>query len=59
MWHTADGLTLGTTMVELQKINRKPYDSTLRWDNGGQVRTGTVGAWRATPCWRCGWTRCI
>jgi hypothetical protein len=39
IWHTADGVTLGTTVDELQKLNLKPFEfNGFGWgDYGGQV----------------------
>jgi hypothetical protein len=38
VWHTATGVTLGTTVDELQKLNSKPFEfNGFGWDYGGQV----------------------
>lgn len=46
VWHTAAGVTLGTTVDELQKLNSKPFEfNGFGWDYGGQVvnwRGGTM-----------------
>lgn len=37
-WKTAEGLTIGTPMAEVQKMNGKPFDvSGFGWDYGGFV----------------------
>ncbi|MFN8612904.1 MAG: hypothetical protein U0931_35525 [Vulcanimicrobiota bacterium] len=38
VWHTAQGITLGTTLAELEKLNGKPFKfSGFGWDYGGQI----------------------
>jgi hypothetical protein len=38
VWHTVGGVTLGTTVDELQKLNAKPFEfNGFGWDYGGQV----------------------
>lgn len=37
-WKTADGITIGTTMADVEKLNGKPFDfSGTGWDYGGFV----------------------
>ncbi len=37
-WHTAEGIRVGTTLDELNKLNGKPFDfSGLDWDYGGYI----------------------
>ncbi len=37
-WKTAEGVTLGTSLVELEKLNGAPFELTgLDWDFGGMV----------------------
>jgi hypothetical protein len=44
-WKTAQGVTLGTTLQELEKINGKPFDIMgLGWDFGGTVSDWKGGA---------------
>ena len=45
VWHTADGVTLGTTVDQLQKLNSKPFEfNGFGWDYGGQVINWHGGA---------------
>ena len=45
VWHTATGVTLGTTVDELQKLNSKPFEfNGFGWDYGGQVVNWHGGA---------------
>jgi hypothetical protein len=45
VWHTAAGVTLGTTVDELQKLNSKPFEfNGFGWDYGGQVVNWHGGA---------------
>lgn len=38
MWHTIAGVSLGTTVDELQKLNTKPFEfNGFGWDYGGQI----------------------
>jgi hypothetical protein len=38
VWHTVAGVTLGTTVDELQKLNSKPFEfNGFGWDYGGQI----------------------
>jgi len=38
VWHTADGVTLGTTLAQLQKLNGVPFKfSGFGWDYGGMI----------------------
>jgi hypothetical protein len=38
VWHTLEGVTLGTTVDELQRLNSKPFEfNGFGWDYGGQV----------------------
>jgi hypothetical protein len=38
VWHTVGGVTLGTTVDELQKLNTKPFEfNGFGWDYGGQI----------------------
>jgi hypothetical protein len=38
MWHTIAGVSLGTTVDELQKLNAKPFEfNGFGWDYGGQI----------------------
>ena len=38
LWHTADGITLGTTLAQLQKLNGGPFKfSGFGWDYGGVI----------------------
>ncbi len=37
-WHTAEGVTLGTTLAKLEELNGKPFDvAGYGWDYGGTV----------------------
>jgi hypothetical protein len=37
-WHTAEGIHVGTSVAELEKINGAPFKfSGLAWDYGGQI----------------------
>ena len=43
-WHTREGLTLGTTLVALEKINGKPFKfRSFEGDHGGQVTDWGAG----------------
>ncbi len=46
VWHTAAGLTLGTSIAELESLNAKPFEFFgFGWDYGGRVtnwRGGTL-----------------
>jgi hypothetical protein len=45
MWHTADGITLGTTLLELERINRRPFRlAGFGWDYSGTVLSWSHGA---------------
>lgn len=45
VWHTAEGVTLGTTVDQLQKLNAKPFEfNGFGWDYGGQVVNWHGGA---------------
>lgn len=45
VWHTATGVTLGTTVDELQKLNAKPFEfNGFGWDYGGQIVNWHGGA---------------
>jgi hypothetical protein len=38
VWHTVGGISLGTTVDELQKLNAKPFEfNGFGWDYGGQI----------------------
>lgn len=38
VWHTAEGITLGTSLAQLEKLNGKPFKfSGFGWDYGGQI----------------------
>jgi hypothetical protein len=38
VYHTADGITLGTTLRQLEKLNGKPFKmSGFGWDYGGRI----------------------
>lgn len=38
VWHTAEGLTLGTTLAELQRLNEVPFKfAGFGWDCGGVI----------------------
>lgn len=44
-WHTHQGVTLGTTVQELEKLNEKPFKLLgLGWDYGGSVTNWNGGA---------------
>lgn len=44
-WKTAEGVTLGTTLEELEKLNGKPFELMgLGWDYGGHVTDWKGGA---------------
>lgn len=44
-WHTPQGVTLGTTVKELEKLNEKPFKLLgLGWDYGGSVTNWEGGA---------------
>lgn len=44
VWHTADGITLGTTLAQLQKLNGVPFKFTgFGWDYGGTVLSWEKG----------------
>lgn len=44
-WKTAEGITLGTTLEELEKLNGKPFDLMgLGWDYGGHITDWKGGA---------------
>ena len=46
-WHTADGITLGTTLEELEKLNAGPFTlAGFGWDYGGTVITWGEGKLR-------------
>ena len=54
LWHTAEGITLGTTLAELQRLNGKPFKfSGFDWDyggliqdwQGGKLETGLKNIW--------------
>jgi len=54
LWHTAEGITLGTTLAELQRLNGKPFKfSGFDWDyggliqgwQGGKLETSLKGVW--------------
>jgi len=41
-WHTEDGIKVGTSVQELEKINGAPFKfSGLDWDDGGQIQAAT------------------
>ncbi len=43
-WKTADGLTVGMTLLEVERLNRGPFRlSGFAWDYGGRVRTWSGG----------------
>lgn len=45
LWHTKKGVSLGTTLLELEKINGRPFEiSGFGWDSGGQVNSWEGGA---------------
>jgi hypothetical protein len=45
LWKTAQGVSLGTTLVELEKLNGKPFELLgLGWDFGGGVTDWKGGA---------------
>jgi len=45
VWHTAEGVTLGTSVDQLQKLNTKPFEfNGFGWDYGGQVVNWHGGA---------------
>jgi hypothetical protein len=45
MWHTIAGVSLGTTVDELQKLNEKPFEfNGFGWDYGGQIVNWHGGA---------------
>ena len=38
LWHTAEGVTLGTSLARLEQLNGKPFKfSGFGWDYGGQI----------------------
>jgi hypothetical protein len=38
LWHTAEGITLGTSLAQLEKLNGKPFKfSGFGWDGGDQI----------------------
>ena len=44
VWHTAEGITLGTTLAELQRLNGKPFKfSGFDWDYGGLIQSWEGG----------------
>ena len=44
-WKTPEGVTLGTTLLELEKLNGRPFDLFgLAWDFGGTVTDWKGGA---------------
>lgn len=44
LWHTADGITLGTTLAQLQELNGVPFKfSGFGWDYGGTVLSWEKG----------------
>src|SRR5215467_7992025 len=44
LWHTAYGITLGTTLLELERINRKPFWlAGFDWDYSGTVLSWNSG----------------
>lgn len=44
VWHTAEGITLGTTLAELQRLNGKPFKfSGFDWDYGGLIQSWQGG----------------
>jgi hypothetical protein len=45
VWHTMAGVSLGTTVDDLQKLNTKPFEfNGFGWDYGGQVVNWHGGA---------------
>lgn len=45
MWHTVAGVSLGTTVDQLQKLNEKPFEfNGFGWDYGGQIINWHGGA---------------
>jgi hypothetical protein len=45
IWHTIAGVSLGTTVDELQKLNTKPFEfNGFGWDYGGQIVNWHGGA---------------
>ena len=45
VWHTVSGVTLGTTVEDLQRLNTKPFEfNGFGWDYGGQVVNWHGGA---------------
>jgi hypothetical protein len=45
VWHTIAGVTLGTSVDELQRLNTKPFEfNGFGWDYGGQVVNWHGGA---------------
>jgi len=45
LWHTTYGITLGTTLLELERINRKPFRlAGFDWDYSGTVLSWNSGA---------------
>jgi len=45
VWHTMSGVTLGTSVEDLQKLNTKPFEfNGFGWDYGGQVVNWHGGA---------------
>ncbi len=44
VWHTAEGISLGTTLAELQRLNGKPFKfSGFDWDYGGLIQSWQGG----------------
>ena len=44
VWHTAEGITLGTTLADLQKLNGKAFKfSGFDWDYGGHIQSWEGG----------------
>jgi hypothetical protein len=44
LWHTTEGISLGTTLADLQRLNAKPFKfSGFGWDYGGQILSWEKG----------------
>ena len=44
LWHTADGISLGTRLSKLEELNGKPFSfSGLGWDYGGNILSWEQG----------------
>jgi hypothetical protein len=44
-WHTVDGITLGTTLQQLEKLNKRPFAlAGFDWDESGVVTSWRGGA---------------